>query len=276
MGIKAGIQLHLPIIDAMMSRTGWSEAFKQVKIAGGPFTDKPMLREIKSNKPFLLLHIDYDTLTADQQYLLQASDYIGHFLYCDVFACYPARILANDSMNKDKIISLLPGIKTGDTCLNATGTWFANHFDTGTSIQKLFGKGAMPYLAGENTIINTVTLKPADNMRLYEFSCWVLVSDKDYKSPYFLLESLDSEGNIIATTEAWTKESTDNYGLWLRNQAMLNIPSGCAAIRFRLMNVPADSYLAMDELMLRPANATIISKNSEGKVMVNNHIFNFK
>ncbi len=35
MGIQAGIQLHLPMLDGMLSRTSWDVAFKQVKIVGG-------------------------------------------------------------------------------------------------------------------------------------------------------------------------------------------------------------------------------------------------
>lgn len=273
MGIKASLQLRLPMVDVMMSRSGWSKAFKQAKTAGGPLVDKPMLRELPSDKPFLLLNYDKDTLSPDQQYLLAACDTIGHYSGSYVYACYPGRIKANDKKYKDSVAALVSQLRVGDTCIGSRGSWYINHFDGDKAPQHFFGAGARGYQNIDSTLLETIALKPASDHQWYEFSCWFLLPASDYKSPSFLLVWLDKSGNELGRYETYTKESTDNSGMWFRNQYYFAMPAGCTAIRCWLKNIPADSYLAMDELMLRPADALIVSKMVAGEVMVNNHLF---
>jgi len=47
----------------------------------------------------------------------------------------------------------------------------------------------------------------------------------------------------------------------------------CKRIRCKTENDPAPSYLSLDEMMMRPADAIIMSKTTSGKAMVNNHIY---
>jgi hypothetical protein len=271
-GFIAGLQLHLPIVDAMMARSSWSEIEKQVKIAAGPYVHKPILDDIKSDKPFLLLYRSEDPPDPDQGYLIAASDFIGHFDECDVFACYPARIRANDKMKADSICAILPSIRDGDTCVKYTGPWYVNHFDTGKAGNILFGGGALPEIKQFETAVAQIPLKPVYDKQVYEFSCWFLLGSEDYSSPYFKLDILDGMGNVISTTDVLTKESTDNHGLWFRAQAFVSIPANCTVVKCRLFNEPDNTYKVMDELMLRPADAVIISK-AKGRTMVNNHLF---
>ena len=270
---KASIQLHLPIVDVMMSRTSWAQAFAQVKIAGGPYTDKPMLRDLKSDKPFLLLDIDVEPLEPDQRYLLEASDSIGHAYNCYVYACYPSRIKANDKKYADSIRALLPNISVGDTCIKNTGTWFVQHFNNLKADSAFFGSGAMPYDPAPFTTLATVQLNGPIESQQYELSCWALVPTDNYKSPYINVELLDNAGNILASIDGPAKESTDNHGFWWRDHLIFRIPKNCSAVRCRLGNDSPDSYKIIDELMLRPVDALIISKEKDGSVMVNNHRF---
>ena len=276
LGVKAGLQLHLPIVDVMMSRSAWGQAFKQAKTVGGPFSKKPMLLELPDARPFLLVNLDNDTLSPDQQYLFAASDSIGHFQNCTVYACYPLRILANDQKAHDEVAAATAGYSIGDTCIRYAGPWFVNHFDNEQTLFPIFGIGAQKYHDGDSTIINTIPVTPARANQLYEFSCWFLLSAKDYKSPSVVLQVLDEKGNIVTHYESYTKESADNHGMWFRNGYYFNLPSECRAVRCWVKNMPADSYLFMDELLLRPADAIIISKSryvNDDHTMVNNHIY---
>ena len=273
MSVKAGIQLHLPIVDVMMSRTSWSQAFKQVKIAGGPYTEKPMLDDLKSDKPFLLLDIDVEPLEPDQKYLLEASDSIGHIYNCYVYACYPSRIKANDKKRADSIRALLPYIGVGDTCIRNTGSWYIEHFNSSKAAPAFFGAGAAPYSPQVFTVLATIPVKPVVDSALYELSCWFLTPADDFKSPCLNVELLDSTGKVISVFDGPAKESTDNHGLWLRDYLLFHIPSRCKSVRLRVVNDPEKSYKVMDELMLRPVDALIISKDDAGNIMVNNHLF---
>ena len=270
---QAGIQLHLPVVDAMMSRTSWSQALAQVKIAGGPYTDKPMLGDLKTDKPFLLLKVDSDEQGPDQEYLLEAADSIGHYSRCAVYACYPSRIKANDRKHIDSINAILPYVKTGDTCISSSGICFVEHFNKLKADSALFDAGAMSYAAGLFTTLATIAVNPVVDSEVYELSCWALVPPDDFKSPYLNVLLTDSAGNNVASLDGLAKKSTDNYGLWLRMNIVFKMPVHCRSLQCRLGNDPEHSYKIADELMLRPLKATIISKDGAGNIMVNNHRF---
>ncbi len=274
LGSKAALQLHLPMIDVMMSRSSWSQAMKQVKTAGGPFTDKPLLRDIKSNKAFLVLKYEGDTLNPDQKYLLQASDYIGYFSQCHVYACYPERITANDKKYADSVERILPFMHHADTIIGNNGVSYINHLDVNNGKDFIFGTGGAIPIVHNDSILAAIplTIIPRDSQQ-YEFSCWFLLGDKDYKSPYVTLQILNDSGRVIGYPAALTKQSTDNRGMWFRASSYFYVHSNCRFIRVKLMNIPFPAYLAMDEMLLRSADAMVISKDADGKVMVNNHLY---
>ncbi len=272
LGTKAALQLHLPIIDVMMSRSSWSQAQKQVKLAGGPFTDKPILRDIKSNKPFLLLQFDEEKLDPDQKYLLSASDSVGRHAQCIVYVCYPDRIAANDKKNADSINTILPHMHAADTCFGDNSSWFADHFDASVAGEKLFGAGAHPYMKTDSTVIDEIPVRATDG-QLFEFSCWFLLGNEDYQSPDLVLTSLDSAGKVVDVNHVNTNKSTDSYGMWFRASKYFHLGSNARKVRCSLINRPGPSYKIMDELLLRPAAATVISKAADGTVLVNNHRF---
>lgn len=271
---RAALQLHLPIVDVMMSRTSWEETREQVRIAAGPYSDKPLLRDAKSTKPFLMLRFEEDSLDADQKYLLSTADYIGHYLQCDVYALHPDKLAAFDKKYHDEVAALLPGINTGDTCVRGAGSWYVQHYDGEKTEVHLFGAGSVKAIKNNDSAITVIPIKIAGDSELYEMSTWFLLGNENHRSPSMELEMLDSSGNKVGKVDMNTKWSVDNYKEWYRANVYFYIKSNCKAIRYMLYNTPNPSYLYMDEMMLRPADALIISKTPDGSVMVNNHLFN--
>ncbi len=278
MGVKAGLQLHLPIMDIMLSRSSWGQTFKQVKIAGGPYTDKPTLREMDSSKLLLALKTDGVELDPDQQYLLTNAVYLGHYLHCTVYGVDPQVLQANDlklQLAARAIARALPPGK--DTCIAANGgTWFVNHYDESNYNATPFGTGALAYSKAMGDIVCDVPVVPAIDKQQYEFSCWFHVPANDYRSPKCVLELINDKGAVIRTVDASTIESTDNEAsgpmgqtsidVWLRCSAYFPIDSSVKRVRCRMLNFAEEPFMAVDELMLRPATALII-----GHGMANNH-----
>ncbi len=271
LGGKAALQLHLPIVDVMMSRSSWSAAMKQVKTAGGRYVEKPLLDDIKSNKPFLLMQLDYDTLDHDQKVLLEASDLIGLKSQCYVYACYPDRLRKIYKSGIDSISRILPFLAGTDTIIGNATNCYINHMDDGHSEQHIFGAGGGNVIEGDSSYIATLPITPLKDSELYEFSCWVLLGNKDYRSPFITLQQFDRNGKMISHPDVLTKRSTDNYGMWFRTSAYFQLQAGCTSIRCNLINMPHPSYFGMDEIQLRPAESIIISKSTDGRVTVNNH-----
>lgn len=286
MAAKAGVQLHLPVMDVMMSRSSWSQAFRQVKIAGGPYTIKPVLYGLKDSRPLLLLHTDGSTLTPDQEYLLSSSVFIGHFLHCNVYACYPRQVMQRDEEQVNQAKAIAAALSDDrDTCINNEGIWFVAHYDNNNYNSTPFGTGALPYASSMNGVVCDVPVMPARNGQLYEFSCWFHVPSNDYRSPKCELELTDNEGKILTTVSASSIESTDNVVLrataneyntqkrdiWLRCNAYFELPGEAKHVRCRMLNFAEQPFMAVDEVMIRPAGSIIINRQ-----MVNNHLLNNK
>jgi hypothetical protein len=271
-GIRVATELHLPIVDINMSRTSWSLTGKQVKTAAGPNAYKPMLRDLKSNKPFLLMHFDGAELDDDQKYLFRASEYVGHDFQCYIYVCYPERIIANDKRIADSMAAVVPFMLASDTCLADKGSWYVNHLDGSQAAGHIFGEGAMLPIRGDDSVAVAIPVHPLTDKQLYEFSCWFLLDDEDYRSPYVHLRMLDSSGKAIDSTDVMTKVSVDSYDMWFRAAKYFNMPADCRLVQCQIINQPNPAYKALDEILLRPVDATIISKSGNGKVMVNNHL----
>ncbi len=277
MGIQAGIQLHLPMMDGMMSRTSWDVAFKQVKIVGGPYVFKPALKDMANRKPLLLITLNVATLSPDENSLLEAADYIGEYQNCKVYACWPERLLAKENIVAGYFDAHESALKDNDTCTrNNVGSWYANHFNSKTHKISLAGAGSLNFNEVTNPIIANMPVLPASAGQLYEFSCWFLCSSTDYKSPVILMEALDSAGHILLSKEAFAKESTDNQGLWLRTNVYFNMPQNTKFLKCTVENLQDRNFEAMDELMIKPAASIIISRFTDGSVLLNNHIMNTK
>lgn len=272
--LQTGMQLGLPTINHMAARTSWSIAKKQVKIAGGPFVAKPTLNELPNNNPLLLINHEGDELDPDQKYIVENATYIGKHKEWQVYACYPDKIIAADLAHNKAMHAIADNIIAGDSCIVNTGEYYINHFDSQKARPTMWGKGAQPEIEQHEAHIVTIPLKPIKDNQLYEFSCWFLLGDENYRSPYFKLDMLDANGVSLKTQDVLTKESADNEGMWFRANLFFTIPANTVSIKCRLFNDPEKAYKVMDELMLRPADAVIISKSVLGKLLVNNHPVN--
>ena len=245
-----------------------------MKLVGGPFADKAILRDAQSDKPFLLFIVSKDRLAIDERYLLDASDYIGDFSGGKVYACYPGRIAANDKKYRDIVNAILPYMHSADTCIGSNANFYLDHLD-GSSAAHLFGPGAANAIKRDDSVIAMIPVQQAKDSEVYELSCWFLLRKEDYASPNMNLHFLDATGKDIGETYLVTKWSVDSKDLWFRSAAYFYMPAGCRSIKCILLNVPNPAYVALDELLLRPAGALVVSKGSDGSVMANNHLFRY-
>ncbi|MBW7912877.1 MAG: hypothetical protein H3C54_04060 [Taibaiella sp.] len=268
---STSLQLHLPLMNVMMSRNSWQQAFAQVKISGGPYTNKEVLRS-DDKRPILIIHPIREQLNPDERYLLTSAKMLGCLNGNDVYALYADSLLDKEAGNRKEHKIFLNSMHQVDNCIIDVGPWYVEHYDTGTSDKVLMGKGAAKAIDGIKEIVFEAPLIPARDSQLYEFSAWMLVSNQDYKIGRFIIYLYDENDNLIAHKKILAQESVDNYSLWLRVSTYFEVPASCRKISVELVNVIYPSYLALDELMIRPADALIISKSSDSRRMVNNHI----
>lgn len=268
---STSLQLQLPVMNVMMSRTSWQQAFKLVKLSGGPYTHKKVLQS-RDYRPILLIHPEKAKLNPDEQYLLSSAQLLGKLKGNDVYALYTPDLLAKEAAKRNECNVILNDMQQGDSCIEYAGPWYVEHYDTGTYAEALMGEGAAKAIDGITEIVFEAPLTPVHDNQSYEFSAWMLVSDKDYKIGRFVVYMYDENDSPLTSIKVLAQESVDNYGLWLRVSKYFEVPASCRKISVELVNVIYPSYLALDELMIRPADAVILSKSGDTRRIVNNHI----
>lgn len=271
MAFSTSLQLHLPLMNVMMSRTSWQQAFQLVKVSGGPYTHKKVLQS-RDYRPVLLVHPEQEPLNPDEQYLLSSAQLLGNLHGNNVYALYTADLLKQEAISRESYDDVFYDIGPADSCIKYAGPWYVEHYDTGTSTEVLMGKGAARAIDGITDTVFSDALTPMYDKQLYEFSAWMLVSNKDYKIGRFVIYLYDENNNLVYHTKVLAQESVDNYGLWLRVSKYFEVPATTGKIAVQLVNIIYPSYLALDELMIRPADALIISKSADARRMVNNHV----
>ena len=263
------VQTGLPFVNVMMSRTSWSQTFKQVRIAGGPLTHKPIL-ETGDKRPFLVLVQEQDSIAdPDLTWLLAASEKIGSHSDLKAYKLYPDKLNQADSSYKAVMAAASSVMGIEDKCINGSGYWYVNHFDDARGDSVLFGAGAAKPVNG-HYLLTTVYVPKPQVARTHEFSVWFLSDDKSSSTPNMLVEYLDENEESLHVDILNTSWSTDNKGMWMRASGLFNIPPKCKKLRLKVVD-DRTNYKGIDELMIRPVDATIISKSKDGAVMVNNH-----
>jgi hypothetical protein len=263
------VQTGLPLVNVMMSRTSWKQTFDQVRLGGGPLTHKPIL-ETGDDRPFLVLVMEQNPITdPDTKWILAASEKIGFHSDLIVYKLYPDKLKQADRLYKASLTAAASSIGIGDHLISGTGVWYVNHFDHDGGDSILFGSGAAKLIKGHR-LLTTVHVPYYRTAGPHEFSLWFRADDKNSMTPDLQIEFLDEQGDPLDNATLHTSWSTDNKGMWMRASDFINIPSQCRQIRLKVFDEETN-YSGVDELMIRPAGAIIMSKSKDGTVMANNH-----
>ncbi|NDC39966.1 MAG: hypothetical protein EBZ77_00175 [Chitinophagia bacterium] len=267
-GIKAGLPLHLPIVDAMLSRTPWTTALMQAKWAGGPYVDKPVLRDLPNRKPMLLLVSDYTALPPGQQYIVAHATYIGKYTDCTAYACYPDSLTNADSLACYSALQLVKSGRRRDTCVGAVMPPIHRQWGHPFTTQQ---PTALPYTDGMSPVLLDTAVYPPANVPM-EFSVWFQVPGNNYTSPSCTISLYNAEGHLLQNVLAETKESTDNHGLALRTEAHFVLPAAARRIRVTVNNLNERPFTSVNNLYLIPEGAIVVRHLYITEYEVNNHI----
>lgn len=273
---KAALELHLPVMDVNMSRSSWSQAFEAVRLAGGYYAQQTLLALLPDERPILLFHFQPDPISPDEALLLQptVADSLGMIDDCRLFAFWPKKFLALQAAEKQKAAALAGNMPVGDTILNPPALpVYINHLEGGQSSYGFAGRGMAPIQVKDSVLAVLQLPAPMAAWTWYEFSAWSQFPAIGPRSNYYQIKCYNSEGIALAVIDALGKYSTDNApGMWFRVSKYFELPQFTARVEIVVVNPDLAGYLGMDELLLRPAAATVITKMPDGKVLVNNHL----
>ncbi len=269
---QASLETGLPIMDVLMSRSSWEQTFKQVKISAGLIADKPVLNLIKDER-VLLMHFTEYAIDPDEREVINCSEYIGNFKDCDIYAFYPARLLARRQALCAGLKQMAAAQPMADSVYGDKQQCIIEHFDQCKAPINFAGPGAMAAIKGGDSVIAVWKRPQGTDSLQYEFSGWARFTDVDAAYCYFTLVFKDSSAKEVFTFDALGKTSADNApGFWFRLNKFFKMPGKATTIEVHIHQNGELSYVAIDELLLRPVNTTVISKMKDGTVLANNHI----
>lgn len=269
LAMKAATQLHLPLVDANMSRSSWSQAFKQIKINAGPYTHKSILYEVADKRPYLVMYFEYDELNPDEQYLLEHAKLIGTTSNMKAYILYPEDLRNSDEQLQQQARDIAANITT-DTSL-AGSDMFYKHYDDAGNKKALFGTGAA-MAVDRDTSFEVIDVTGWHRGIPYEASGWFLVNDYDYRSPSIKMDIFDKHGNNLLVEWLPCSKTTDVHDMWFRASSYFTLPDSATTIVLGLQEHGKPSYYSMDEVLIRQVADTVISKDVAGRIMVNNHL----
>lgn len=273
--IRASVNTGLPVVNALMARTSWSQAFNMVKIAGGPYVDKQVFRMMKSKKPLLLIYDGFEPIHNEDKYLLEHAVYLDTLQHYRIYVCYPDSILKADKMHKEYAKSIFSMMHATDTLIGCDASAiFSKRFDEKYTRAHFAGSGALINKDGLSDTIAIWSNIKSDDTTQFEFSCWFLLDKADYRTPQLTLDFYNCDGKKLKRELISARHSTDNMSYWFRTALFFYMPNSttsmvCSVIR------PSNhirNFIALDEMLIKPHKTLYISKRNDGMVLVNNHI----
>ena len=274
---KASLEMQLPLVDVYMSRTSWSQTFETVRLAGGLYADGTFFKRLPQNRPLLLAYFEEYPISPEETRLLQpaTADSIGTIDGCRLYAFWPGKWLQQQSLAAQEARALSAAQPAGtDVQLPQSTPFYAAHFETtGTGAPFAGRRGRLPVTQYDTLFATLLFPQALATPAVYEFSAWSQIPAGNWQSNYYYLKCYDSSGKELSKTDILAKRGTDNApGLWVRAGGYFEVPAGTSKIELYLRNDSGESYTALDEILLRPANAQVISKLPDGTLLVNNHL----
>lgn len=259
-----------PMINAMHSRIGITDAMSAIQLSSHPYIEKERLEDLDIQRPILLMcGKGADKLTKGEQFLIDNSklliDEPGYELRH--FDLNSFRNLSN----RDSLVMNLD--LTRDHTFSKDSSFFIrNAFDNSPSEIRLAGQGSK-FLDKDETIIESDL--PDSISGKYELSVYIKVDNKMYGMPIFELALFDSDQKEIFAQKFDSYQSKDIIESWIRAKLSFEIPETANKLQLKVSSINQDFYI--DELLVRPVNTDVFSVNSkEMEILINNYKWNIK
>jgi hypothetical protein len=268
-GTQLAMQTGLPMMDVMMSRTSWSQAFEQVRFYDGPFTEKTIATKL-SDKPLLLFVNKNFPLSSGENYMLRYADFIGSRDDVDFYKFNIQKMLTGDKQYTDSCIQLAmqdgrkEGLLTPDNRFS-----YSQHFDDQTPGYSFCGKGGLPAAPEYQKLILDVPVSHPTDDTTFVFSTWIHCLSDRPEMPNIYFEELNSKGEVIYSSDYLSNHSTYITDNWYKAERIVPILKEAVGIKFYARGGKKE-FIALDELLIQPLNSIYFYKANDTTLMLNN------
>lgn len=265
----------LPILGANLTRTSVEESKKIVQVVTPSFYEKEILKDIKSNKPFLIVKT-HDRITENEELLLKKAVL---FFENEAISLYTLsrdalfRNTADEYFDKYGNIKNKLFSKNGFMLTDSSSFLFYNSFEDRKSAHIFRGQGAFAgKKEGKNTFaeFGPHTFEPAKE---YEVSLWMYNNSKDALNDWlrFIIEEHDESNDTWYETVYFPESCEVINGSWSLMQGKFKVhrPENKLYIVCKGKERSRDSLYA-DDLLIKESGVEIYKLNMH-TLFYNNH-----
>jgi len=257
---RASYNTGIPIATCMMSRTSISKAMKTAQLLADSLIEKQVLKDYPNKKPLLVIATK-EWLNNSENFIVSKSKKIFENESISMY------LLSLENLKPD--YTFVRNFKTELEKRNADSSdsrIIQNGFENLQSGFVFEGKGAV-YL--EEGIIPLFKGKMDESLVNVpqEFSVWVKVFKESESVPVLWYKQYDGNGNEIESRDLSPGYSFDIINDWIRMPCSFTLLAKDNTVEFFFKG----KKIALDEMLIRPADVNVISnKKPDGSFFFNN------
>lgn len=263
---KLSIQYRLPIVNKLLSRSSWEQEFQLMRLTNHPANEQTLFQSSVQEKPFLLVcPIDLQP-DEGENFILK---------HCNELSRSSTYRLLNFNWEKycSDRIHWMDSLQNSDLKQEKNILYF-NGYDSLNHEKAFCGKGGLS-IQNKDSLLLLDEPFPFIPGKKYEISFWTHVNSVDYRNPYGRLQLFGSQQQLLRTEEFTYRTSKSNTGFWIRLHTVFEADSQSSRLRLHLINEDGTAGDALDNLLLRGIEDTIIKKYPQG-VLYNNYLIRSK
>ncbi|WP_167617676.1 hypothetical protein [Maribellus sediminis] len=261
--MKCSYHTGIPLVQSFSPRLSYANALSSIQMLGNPALEKVRLHDM-NEKPLLLV-CTKEKLNSEEAWLKSQADVFWEDKYITLSRLPLSVFTESHKKWKDKVANTLPGlIKNGEFLTDSTQPAFIyKDFEDQKGEFVFSGNGAFFTKKGENELLNQ-TLDNSFIQGKYELSFWLYVDARHYDMPQAFVTVTTADNNS-KTTKLNTREVHDVYEKWIRVSSDFDLKPG-DRIQLKLKG----DYVSVDDLLVKPNDATVVIEKSEDFGLYNN------
>jgi hypothetical protein len=265
----------IPLVNANLTRTSIQESKNIVQIVSPDFYTKEIEKDIKSEKPFLIIRTK-DQITEYETELLQKCKLIFRSDEFSLFSLSKADLFKNRAEQRIANYKLqLPKLHVhGDFYATSDSTFiYSNSFENQKSKHVFRGKGGFQTIKkGKNTFAEFApnTFKFG---KKYQVSLWMYNGIPDALNNWlrFIIEEFDETKNEWISTEILPEQSEVINGNWSLVEGTFEVKNSTSRIYITTKGKEDSKQpLYVDELLIREVGVDVY-KWEDNSLFYNNH-----
>lgn len=263
---KLSLQYQLPVVNKLLSRSSWEQEFQLMRLTNHPANEQTFFQASVNEKPFLLI-CPFDLQPDEgENFILNHCTELSRSSKYTILNFDWKQYSADRTHWMDSLQQTV--LKEEKNFLHFNG------YDSLNKENALFGQGGLSIQNKDSLLLleGQFPFKPGEK---YEISFWTRVNAVDYRNPYGRLFLTGKQQQILRTEEFTYRTSKSNIGFWLRLHTVFEADSQCSGLRLQMMNERGSAGDAIDNLLLRGMDDTVIIKRPDG-ILYNNYLIRLK